>query len=133
MRLIDADALHEQFYDLTKFKKDKQTGAWVQQKSMKIFDSLRMIDDAPTIDAVPLYDGTHKGIEYVARDIVNKKGYIIGHYHLGRIVRCKDCKSFEPERYAEDIGETIGSCTEIHSRPTCWSNDFCSMGERSEE
>jgi len=50
-RLIDADALHEQFYDLTKFKKDKHTGDWVSQRSVKISDALRMINDAPTVSA----------------------------------------------------------------------------------
>lgn len=51
MKLIDADALHKQFYDLTKFKKDKHTGDWVSQRSVKISDALRMINDAPTVEA----------------------------------------------------------------------------------
>ena len=50
-RLIDANALHEQFYDLTKFKKDKHTGDWVSQRSVKISDALRMINDTPTVSA----------------------------------------------------------------------------------
>ena len=57
-RLIDADALHEQFYDLTKFKKDKHTGDWVSQRSVKISDALRMINDAPTVDAIEAVDDT---------------------------------------------------------------------------
>lgn len=48
MRLIDAKALHDRFYELTKFKRDEQTNDYVAQRYVKISDALRMINDAPT-------------------------------------------------------------------------------------
>lgn len=53
MRLIDAEALHDRFYELTKFKRDEQTNDYVAQRYVKISDALRMINEAQTVYLVP--------------------------------------------------------------------------------
>ena len=49
VRLIDADRLHDEIYEQTKFKQDPVTGDWVAARFMRISEILRRINDQPTI------------------------------------------------------------------------------------
>lgn len=51
-RYIDADKLHDEIYELTKFKRDPVTGDAVMRLSMKISEVLRQIDEQPSADVV---------------------------------------------------------------------------------
>lgn len=107
MRLIDADAL------LDRLKKDP------------LFDLVErygisgVIEAAPTVEAQVLNENENLGREYVAQDIKNGKGFIVGHFVREPVVRCKDC-----EMYNGLIECWNGLLTE--------PNDFCSFGVRKE-
>ena len=109
MRLIDADALPRltQIYEFNGKRMERE-----------IVDA-KFIDNAPTIDAQMLNENEHLGREYVAQDIANKKGFVIGRFMREPIVRCKDCK-----QYNGKIECGNGILTE--------PNDFCSFGVRKE-
>lgn len=52
MRLIDADKLHEEIYELTKFRQDPVTKDWYSPRTVKISGVLRHIDCQPSIEAI---------------------------------------------------------------------------------
>lgn len=69
------------------------------------------------------------GREYIAQDILNDKGYVIGHACREDIVRCKDCK-YAPKCYGDIIHRSKGGGN-IYK--PLGSNGYCSHGERKEE
>lgn len=79
MRLIDADALNKKLCETTIFIKD---GVAFQ----------RMINDAPTIDAVPVKHGEW---EYVANEIMKNRHGILGDIYGSPMFmnyECSECK-----------------------------------------
>ena len=52
MRLIDADALHKAYMELRNFKQDTQSGDWISLRAVPLTTVVRMLNEAPTIDAV---------------------------------------------------------------------------------
>lgn len=52
MRLIDADKLHEEIYELTKFRQDPVTKDWYSPRMIRISEVLRHIDFQPSIEAI---------------------------------------------------------------------------------
>ena len=101
MRLIDADAL-----DMYECLRSYYGDAWR--------DAQRAIDDAPTVDAVPLED--YKSMERTVNKLTKAFADAV------EIVRCKDCKWWNRKK------ET---CIEIGG---LWrESDFCSWGERRED
>ena len=52
MRLIDADALHKAYMELRNFKQDPQSGDWILLRAVPLTTVIRMLNEAPTIDAV---------------------------------------------------------------------------------
>ena len=55
-RYIDADKLHDEIYELTKFKRDPVTGDAVMRLSMKISEVLRQIDEQPSVDVLEILE-----------------------------------------------------------------------------
>ena len=51
-RLIDADALHKAYMELRNFKQDPQSGDWISLRAVPLTTVIRMLNKAPTIDAV---------------------------------------------------------------------------------
>lgn len=74
-------------------------------------------------------DTTRLGREYIAQDIQNKKGFIIGHHCREIIVRCKDCK------YYKQINPNSehGLCHKDIVASVWHDTGFCSRGERRQE
>ena len=52
MRSIDADVLHKAYMELRNFKQDPQSGDWISLRAVPLTTVVRMLNEAPTIDAV---------------------------------------------------------------------------------
>ena len=56
-RYIDADALHKAYMELRNFKQDPQSGDWISLRAVPLTTVIRMLNEAPTIDAVEVVHG----------------------------------------------------------------------------
>lgn len=86
----------------------------------------RAIEELSALPAAEdLPEGSHNGREYIAQDIVNAKGFIIGHHCREAVVRCGECT-----HWTNGDGKN-GICS---SRPkNKWQTEidsFCSYGRR---
>lgn len=107
MRLIDADAL------LKKLNEERIP----YNSEINYF-----ITNAPTVEPETLEVDKHiemLGREYVAQDIKNGKGFIVGHFIREPITRCKDC-----EFYNGLVECEAGLLTD--------PDDFCKFGKKKE-
>lgn len=114
MRLIDADALNKAIREACNKAPSIQFGAYM--------DALFLVEDAPTVEPKTLDEEKHiemLGREYVAQDIENGKGFIVGHFIREPITRCKDC-----EYYNGLIECETGLLTD--------PDDFCKFGKKKE-
>lgn len=92
----------------------------------------RAIEELSALPAAEdLPEGSHNGREYIAQDIVNAKGFIIGHHCREAVVRCKDCIHCEPYKTGADE-DCTGLWCEKYQRDIT-SQDFCSRGVRRDE
>lgn len=69
--------------------------------------------------------------EYIAEDIYDPCGSVIGVSDHGELIRCKDCKHYYEKEWVVG-GGSYTSCwyqTIANAQP----NDFCSRAERKEE
>lgn len=111
MRLIDADAL------------------WMVTEGDHQYYEKFEIENAPTVDAVPLED--YKSMERT----VNKLTKAIA--DAVEVVRCKDCKWYEESKKPEM--RSLRFCYRLKNDngiPVGYNwdgNDFCSHGERRED
>ena len=108
MRLIDADAL---------LKKLNEEGVPYNA------DVNYFITNAPTVEPETLEVDKHiemLGREYVAQDIKNGKGFIVGHFIREPITRCKDC----------EYNGLVGCPHE--AGPLTDPDDFCKFGKKKE-
>ena len=115
MRLIDADAL---VAILEKEEKDLETLDF----KLATIACINHIKAAPTVEPETLEEKKHiemLGREYVAQDIKNGKGFIVGHFIREPITRCKDC-----EYYNGLIECAVGIFTD--------PDDFCKFGKKKE-
>ena len=110
MRLIDADELIEHLRKDPLFEFVERYGI------------VGVIESRPTVEPETLEEEKHiemLGREYVAQDIENSKGFIVGHFIREPITRCKDC-----EFYNGLIECETGLLTD--------PEDFCKFGKKKE-
>ena len=62
MRLIDADALHKAYMELRNFKQDPLSGDWISLRAVPLTTVIRMLNEAPAIDAVSVVYGEWRPI-----------------------------------------------------------------------
>ena len=138
MRLIDADALYERTAEWEAWalaeveKHDPREDREEWQKWTHILNERTAfkhdVADAPTIDAVPRQkyeEDMESAFAHGYTDAESNFRKMIADGELVEVVRCKDCKYWNPtHRYCEGIGNWFG---EVDS----WSdNGFCFKGER---
>lgn len=95
MRLIDADAL---FHEMDLMCEGCNNYNQVKCRTCYIDDCISMVDDAPTIDAVPVKHGHWIGIEF--------DGYADG-YPVYDVWECSVCGN---EIYGEDTPDYCCDC-----------------------
>lgn len=85
----------------------------------------RAIEELSALPAAEdLPEGSHNGREYIAQDIVNAKGFIIGNHCREAVVRCGDCKHYQNEHICMYFSR--------HGTIETSSYAYCSYGERRE-
>lgn len=122
MRPIDADAL--------KYRREEYGGhddVPMEERRKGILYLLKEdIDEAPTIDAVPVgaYEQTRwerdmaiSQLEEIGKSLCEKMD------NVATVVRCKDCEFWQQAR------PNSGNCGMGFS-PIAYADDFCSFGER---
>lgn len=115
MRLIDADAL-------IAILEEEEKGLETLEFQLATTACINHIKEAPTVEPETLEVDKHielLGREYVAQDIKNGKGFIVGHFIREPITRCKDC-----EFYNGLIECETGLLTD--------PDDFCKFGKKKE-
>lgn len=122
MILIDADLAIE------KCNEDLDAVKDLPQRQDGILDAIMNIHECPTIDAVPRQkyeEDMENAFAHGYTDAESNFRKMIADGELVEVVRCKDCKYWNPtHRYCEGIGNWFG---EVDS----WSdNGFCFKGER---
>lgn len=65
--------------------------------------------------------------EMIVRFHHDERGAVISWDEVGKLVRCKDCKFYEPS----PAGEEFGWCNYFDSRVA--NNNYCSYGERKKD
>lgn len=125
MRLIDADefeaALENTEYDISPaYEPDGYSHKLICE----------VLEETPTVDAVPELPKEDKRGQYKAG---YDAGFADGFVETLHIVRCRDCKFWEPyggkgSRNGEDLLEWEGGCMKWRGRHL--ESDFCSYGKR---
>ena len=110
MRLIDANALKARWYEINDIDETDRGARFVGYTEIA-----RLIDHAPTIDAVPRED-------YISmeRTLARLQQGIADATDTVEVVQCKDCHWYKKPYCDMHNGEKFND------------NDFCSYGERSE-
>lgn len=74
-----------------------------------------------------------KNKELIVSPIYNAKGNIVGQEYHGELIRCKDCKYYEPAR-ADDEADICRMLYWFMDVPLWVKADaYCSFAERKEE
>lgn len=90
----------------------------------EVIDALKVAIDALS---EPSEKDEILGREYIAQDIKNDKGFIIGHHCRESIVRCRECYHYDK---GENESESWQYCRFL--RHNVSDDDYCSFGERRE-